>query len=714
MKKITKVLLITVLAVALICAVALLSGAEAASKPEIVSKNIAYEGNFGIMYAVDASTVADGAVTLNIYSTDPAQGGQIVRTYVDTDTESIDAGVGTINAYVFKTEGVAAKDMADVFYAQAVDAKGNKSDVVAYSVVEYMLERLYGGYELSAEQEDLYRYALMFGEKAQKLLAKGETLVTDYRYITVGDEAYVQIKDTALALQLPDGYNRWKLTDLDTGAVTVLGANEAKVIGNVSVEPYLLIRGGGKYNSIAQSFTNTTATALKDAGKLTNTASMPAVTYDQVTTSTDYVMIDKKDGDDALLIGSTALDISRLLVNNFADNTVTECDDNYIFEADVNFEAITVAGYSGTRYFEIGFLKNFTDGTTDPYSDACVFASADPVNRPGEKFLTFGGLNGVTVSLVEGEWVNLRMEVANLRTAPVITYYVNGNSVGSFSAKAQSHEVDAVYFASSWGEVSGKVWVDNFYFSNVDDVAMAAQKGSRGEGANKDIALDFDMNSITALDQKAQGSMGNYPVSGNLSINLDSASNHYAKVTPVGGDAALEFGSAATFDPYFYISNDSAIGDVVENGTPATTADKDDYLFETDIMFNSITVASSSGVYFEFYFIMDEVMSGSLGGIQTECSFIILKDDGGYYLADCVTMDKIYYIPMGTWFNLRVEITDSTADSSTINYYINGEKVYEKGGFRVNYKGLPHLIMRYSWSETQGKVFLDNTVYTLK
>ena len=66
-----------ILALALIASVIpaiVVSADDAATKPEIISNNIEYNDKFSLMYAVDAATVAEGPVTLNIYTTATADG----------------------------------------------------------------------------------------------------------------------------------------------------------------------------------------------------------------------------------------------------------------------------------------------------------------------------------------------------------------------------------------------------------------------------------------------------------------------------------------------------------------------------------------------------------------------------------------------------------------------------------------------------------------
>ena len=187
--KLSKVLML-VLSLALLigAATVMVSGAaEAETKPVILSKNIQYGGDFSLMVAVDAATVADGEVKLHLTYTD-SDGEEQNITYTDTTSEPITVNGVSYDAYIFYTKGVAAKDMKTQYYLQAEDSTGAKSDVARYSVAEYMYERLYGGKTITTEQKELYEVVLDFGTKAQKVLNTADTMyVTDYYFASVAE-----------------------------------------------------------------------------------------------------------------------------------------------------------------------------------------------------------------------------------------------------------------------------------------------------------------------------------------------------------------------------------------------------------------------------------------------------------------------------------------------------------------------------------------------
>jgi len=248
-------------------AVGILVSANEAKTPTIISNNVSYDGNYSLMYAVSADSVNEGAVTLKIYKEYPTESSAPVATYTAKEPEDITVSDEKVSAYVFITQGVAAKDMPDVFYAKAVDASGAESAVYTYSVAEYLLERLYGGYELTESQKALYTASLAAGATAQKVLinekdadsSNDETLVTDYTYLTfpggtvngVSAKYHIVKKGETVTLaytdELPEGtfintlifdYSHSTLSDIT--AVT----STAKYTSNYGID-YTVVSAGG-------------------------------------------------------------------------------------------------------------------------------------------------------------------------------------------------------------------------------------------------------------------------------------------------------------------------------------------------------------------------------------------------------------------------------------------------------------------------------------
>ena len=169
--------------------------AAEAAKPEIISQNVKYGGNFSLMFAVDASTCSGETVTLKVYNESPTATSKAIWSKTVSADEELKVVHGT-PCYVFITAGVAAKDL-DVNYYVVAESAGVKSDVKEYSVAEYLYERLYGDGIYSAPdaigkaQADLYKSVLEMGKNAQELLFNHDdnpdndrtTFVTDLYYV---------------------------------------------------------------------------------------------------------------------------------------------------------------------------------------------------------------------------------------------------------------------------------------------------------------------------------------------------------------------------------------------------------------------------------------------------------------------------------------------------------------------------------------------------
>ncbi len=222
------------------------TASEDEATPQIVSKNIEYGGNFAMMFAVDAATTTSD-VKLNVWDANKT----FEVTYSPRYTETITTTNGTTyeNAYIFFTGEIAAKDMADYYYIQAVDGEAF-GEVIRYSVAEYMYERLYDGDTISDSQKELYEATLIFGSKAQKLLVNekdndptnDEVLVTDYKYVRVNEgkiDGYntgVYPVNSVLVISLNDDNTGWEITYFDDITETVEG-NTLTLINHCKAEP---------------------------------------------------------------------------------------------------------------------------------------------------------------------------------------------------------------------------------------------------------------------------------------------------------------------------------------------------------------------------------------------------------------------------------------------------------------------------------------------
>ncbi len=155
---------------------------EAPEAPEIVSKNISYEGALHLYYAipVTANVTAENTV-VNVYSSNPETDSNAELLGSFKGTEENIAVLGG-NHIVVRTQGIPAKDIAKYVYAQPVSGEV-AGKVVRYSVVEYLYERLYVSENSTDLQKKLYNSTLTYGMDAQAVLDSSATPIANYKYV---------------------------------------------------------------------------------------------------------------------------------------------------------------------------------------------------------------------------------------------------------------------------------------------------------------------------------------------------------------------------------------------------------------------------------------------------------------------------------------------------------------------------------------------------
>ena len=198
-----------ILALALMASVipAIVVSAEDAATPtlEIVSKNLSYESNIRLLFAVKSANVGDAEIKLNVYEEDPVANADaaIKETVPVAYTESI-------NSYgecdVFFTTGIAAKFLQKQLYVQAVVTVDNvtyKSQVERYSIVEYCHEMIAKD-STDAAKDAKYMNVIEYGAAIQSFLTddgKYEgAFATDYKYVTIENGTLDGRYDTGIYL----------------------------------------------------------------------------------------------------------------------------------------------------------------------------------------------------------------------------------------------------------------------------------------------------------------------------------------------------------------------------------------------------------------------------------------------------------------------------------------------------------------------------------
>lgn len=445
----TKILCLVAVIVALVatCSITAFANNEQTNTPEIISQNIEYGEKFSLMYAVDASTVAEGAVTLNIYSAYPNENAVPRATYKSEAPQSETIHDETVAVYVFITAGIAPADMADVFYAQAIDSQGNKSAVVKYSVAEYMYEMLYkNGDSITPKQERLYKASLEIGAAAQDLLREGETLVSDYKYIMGGEnilvngysadvipvgEAFTVTYNGATA---PTGYN---VRGFD-GSVKDVATNYSFI-----VEDHAAI-----YPSFAMTFDAPDAATLVSNSILKITK--PTYTGTDDPTKTNSVNIE----DSTLVFNHNAYEFGAAVKGAAAGST-------FVYET----KFMMGTDFTYTRTDGQGMLQTSvyvsSSGSTDWYTPIVNVVYDAETQAPK---LAIGEF---TTAFELGKWYQIRVEYLGTTAGSEYNFYLDNQKVytGTLSQKIYTN-ADSISYYSPWN-CTGTFHFDNMYIGEI-------------------------------------------------------------------------------------------------------------------------------------------------------------------------------------------------------------------------------------------------------
>lgn len=204
----TKALKLIVLALSLIfivgMAVGFAASAEEELSVEITKKNISYGEQVQILFAVDNSNAGGKDVEVIYYLEDPqvnpeakAYDGIVYKTGY-TDTMGTEDTADDVTYPAFFTAAFPAKNIGEQIYAQAhiVDTDVY-SDVVRYSVVEYLNKRLYVD-TISENEKGLYESLLSYGAYAQKVLYNEDDDPYNDKTQFIDEMVYVSIEGGTL------------------------------------------------------------------------------------------------------------------------------------------------------------------------------------------------------------------------------------------------------------------------------------------------------------------------------------------------------------------------------------------------------------------------------------------------------------------------------------------------------------------------------------
>jgi hypothetical protein len=186
--KFTKIsLLVLALALVIGAMFAMSASAENETKPEITQKNVSYSTDLALQLAVKADT-ATAPITLYRYDSEPAVGevGTLVATADADDLEIADSTKNNLayDSYVIQAPGVKASEAAHYYYYKVVDDNGAESDVIRYSVAEYLYERL-ATEGISDTQKTLYEATIAYCDAAQVHFESADARISNLNLVIV-------------------------------------------------------------------------------------------------------------------------------------------------------------------------------------------------------------------------------------------------------------------------------------------------------------------------------------------------------------------------------------------------------------------------------------------------------------------------------------------------------------------------------------------------
>ena len=431
MKKITKFLVVALTVALLIGAVVGVSSSAADTESEkwVISYNVSYDENIHLFFAVDASLVADSSLlTANVYAADGTELAADIKTAEKNDDlygvlkdEDPDNDGEAVAAYVVRTPGIAAKDMADELTVK-VYYDGDEQESFTYSVAEYFYQRLYKDGVIEAtegkalSQKKLYEASIRYGAAAQKVLTNDTVLVDELVYIA--GAGVDSIWNSAEYLTLDNGiYNVKSYVDDEIVESVVAGGtyivDNSAIITAASFEMYGTPENAATVNvseTIDYGFATSVATKPLDVAG----GAISAVHYRQNSASATLSVTaqNNEEGSDYISINkSTTGSGGQTWMNIVIDNTKTADLSTIVFEARMRLNISTIgSGYRIRTYTAKadGSSRTTTDGGQEVGGSGIVFSTANL----GTIKKYSGSISGST-GLTSNTWFTMRIEISD-------------------------------------------------------------------------------------------------------------------------------------------------------------------------------------------------------------------------------------------------------------------------------------------------------------
>ena len=704
MKKITKFLVVALSLALLIGAVVGVSSSAAETEGEkwVVSKNVSYDENTHLFFAIDASLAEDSSL-LKVDVLDAAGTSLVGEELLTVSEESVDIYEdGSMTAHVVKTPGVAAKDFADVFTINVYYGDATEPvDSITYSVAEYFLQRLYKDGIIDAvelaegtdeeiadakkavSQKKLYEASLRYGAAAQKVLTDDTVFVDELVYVASPEQSGVISNNR---ISLGDGIYNVKSYVGDEIVNSVVGGGDYYVENSAVITKFAVpVYGMNENGTKVEGFT------------IPEGETSTAWAYD---TENDSVLMGYHNhgGADYYNAPTVSEENGEQYINFLKNNSASSSaqtsmvwvkNNDTTGETSLTFEVkMRINSMSGTFYF-----RAYTGRTiTDPSSGTCFASSGSARNIA----FTATGMGNDTIGNVKfgvdtSEWFTLRFDMTG--TTVMVYTAADGNQLEYRGTIDKSTHWSGKDLANAttlilMNDSSAKMDIDvaYSYFGKALEVPEAADTPELTESDVKFIdATTAQMNAkasyLDADDEDGDGSTTDAIATdaplwkGGFTVLKDIITGQTTYILDdIAGSSPKDNGKctkvqAETYDlaqpiNRYYIS---------ENATGGNT-----FVFSADMYFDSASNGnfSSSASIWEVRF----NTAGTGGATDTRPLGVYMgggkiqysRDDGSQYVENA-------FPNKGEWFNLRIEVTivgTSASDGQwLVKYYVNDKMV---------------------------------------
>lgn len=459
-KAITVALAVMLLACSVFAFGASANTEEETNTVDILAQNLYYEDLVSVLYAVDVPLEDAENVTVQYYYAsnpdvkyeavllDTTNPNYVCTVKLDDNTE--------VKYPCFRTAGFAAHNFTDVVYAVAYTGDVAPTNPVykEYSVAEYLYSRLYKDDFINKTEADgddytrkmHYENLMAYGETAQMLFDKEETLITDYSFVyfpekdgilngITGKTSGLYAKDTSFAVTYTGTANvaGWNVN----GGDLIVEGKDATVTATGDLMSFVAVASTATPNIVMNpdSVVDTTIEWAEDpAGERT----------DNVIHVTDPGTA-SEDGTNWATVGMEVLDASSNV---------------YVFESDIYIPTTYTAGPQLISF-------TFMNSSEKPLSRFFIGASDTALNLR-ENNSSVSGNQTVSEVATTGTWFTLKIVLTN-GDVPTTEVYINNVKV----------END---------------YLNGYYTANVGDVADYFQIGFMNQRA---IDAYFDNVSYT-------------------------------------------------------------------------------------------------------------------------------------------------------------------------------------------------------------------------